>query len=65
MISCPRCGSDDTVNISIDLQDEAGLTFQACRACEEKWWHRDGHHIDLGEMLDLTQASKHSTTKVR
>ena len=58
MPACPLCGSVDITRIEIDLDRAGGLEFFSCRACEEKWWQREGESINLGEVLDLTGSAR-------
>jgi transposase-like protein len=54
---CPFCSSSDITAIGIDLRHGSQLDFFSCRACEEKWWQKDGERIDLGDVIDLTGST--------
>ena len=54
MERCPNCGSEDAVNIEINLETEDSVEFFQCRSCETKWWKRDGEAIDLQDVLEMT-----------
>ena len=57
---CPQCSSDDYVAISINLKEEDAVEFFQCRACETKWWRRDGDTLELHEVLNLSSEVKPS-----
>lgn len=55
MERCPTCNSEDAVNIVINLEEEGSpVQFFQCRSCEAKWWKKDGRHIELDDVLNLT-----------
>ena len=62
MKACPKCKSEDSIEITIDLSVGDSVQFFQCRFCEAKWWERDGTTIALDEVLDLT-AKDDSRTK--
>ena len=52
---CPKCNSQDAVNIVINLESEGDpVQFFQCRDCETKWWKKNGESIALDEVLNLT-----------
>lgn len=54
MEKCPSCGSQDAVNIEINLESEDAVQFFQCRDCETKWWKKDGSVIELEDVLEIT-----------
>ena len=54
METCPKCGSEDSVNIVINLETEDSVQFFQCRSCETKWWKKDGDTIELDKVLEIT-----------
>ena len=59
MERCPKCSSEDAVNIVINLESqESPVQFFQCRDCETKWWKKDGEPIALDDVLSLTAEDK-------
>ena len=58
MHTCPKCDSDQPMEIVINLTDGDSVRFLQCRACDGKWWERDGAPIALDEVLNLTSRSE-------
>ena len=52
-MQCPTCRSEDCVQIEINLTVGNSVEFYSCRACEAKWWVRDGDSVALDDVLDL------------
>ena len=57
-MNCPRCRSEDCIQINIDLTGADLIEFYSCRACETKWWVRDGDRIELDAVLTMAASSR-------
>jgi len=50
--SCPSCGSQETLRVTMTLAGSAA-SFTSCPVCEWKGWEREGQNVPLGSVLDL------------
>jgi transcriptional regulator NrdR family protein len=57
---CPNCRSEKLVAIKMSLADEGRVTFRSCRACEHKWWQREGtaERLPLTEVLEMAKVRR-------
>ena len=55
---CPRCGSQDVININLALEQGDRVAFYSCHRCDKRWWHKDGEPVDLPDVLDMARRSK-------
>ncbi len=51
-VSCPSCGSKDTLNVSLSLAGSPA-SFTMCSVCEWKGWEREGAKLPLGSVLGM------------
>lgn len=51
-ITCPHCGSDQTIKVTMTLAGSPA-SFMMCNTCEWKAWEREGESIPLGSVLTL------------
>ena len=58
MERCPKCTSEDAVNIVINLAEEEAVQFFQCRTCETAWWTKDGENLAIDDVLDLTMRDE-------
>ncbi len=56
-MECPTCAADEVIEIRQKLPDGTELQFCSCHRCDQKWWDRDGEHLDLQAVLKLTRNS--------
>ena len=55
---CPKCDTEEAMEIVINLTDDDSVKFLQCRSCDGRWWERDGSPIALDEVLDLTARAE-------
>jgi hypothetical protein len=51
---CAECGNDSVIQIELTLPDGSEVIFCSCHRCESKWWDRDGDHLELDALIDLS-----------
>ena len=49
---CPACRAERVTSVAFEVGGSA-LTMNNCRACECRFWERDGEHVVLEQVLDL------------
>ena len=54
---CPTCGTDKVVTIKLNVA-EREVTMRSCGRCDRRWWHTDGEHVDLTNVLDLASTRR-------
>lgn len=54
-LRCSTCGEDTVIEIELKLPDGSEVVFCSCHRCESKWWDRDGEHLDLDALVDVTR----------
>ena len=59
-MQCPECDAQEAMEIVINLTEDDSVRFFQCRACDGRWWERDGSPIALEKVLDLTARSEKS-----
>ncbi len=57
-MECPRCHVEDVIEIHQKLSDGTEVDFFSCHKCDERWWDRDGHEIQLAEVLELARKAR-------
>lgn len=58
-MDCPRCGTNDVIDIQQVLPEGVELHFFFCHGCEEKQWLREGKTVPLRDVLDLARDLHH------
>jgi Zn-finger nucleic acid-binding protein len=43
------------IEIELKLPDGSEVVFCSCHRCESKWWDRDGEHLELDALVDVTR----------
>ncbi len=54
-LRCTTCGEESVIMIELRLPDGTEVDFCSCHRCESRWWNRDGEHLALDAVLDLTR----------
>lgn len=56
-MTCENCGSEDVVNVTMDLGNNHPVLFTACHTCDTRSWTSPEGRITLGRVLELTSAN--------
>jgi transposase-like protein len=56
-LQCPRCESQNVININLTMEAGDPVSFYSCHACDKKWWNKDGEPIDLPDVLEMARRA--------
>ncbi|MEN8113746.1 MAG: hypothetical protein ABFS21_05110 [Actinomycetota bacterium] len=57
-LRCTTCGDSSVIQIELKLPDGSEVVFCSCHRCESKWWDRDGEHLDLDALVEVTRREQ-------
>ena len=57
-MKCASCGSNEVLEVDIELGDGARIQFISCGFCESKLWRNDEKTSTLEEVLELASVNR-------